>query len=96
MRVELEVARGCCLKMKGTHDAYRCFVGVVTVVSHQILRAYGLGDRPMENPNAYKVRRMLHKMYVSYRPEFWFWKIIIMARKFNIVLAGTAAIDVRW
>ena len=42
----------------------------------------------MENPNAFMVRRMLHKMYFHFQPQFWYWKIVIMVRKFLIVFAG--------
>lgn len=54
----------------------------------QILRAYGLGQRKLDNPNAYNLRRTLHKMYFHFKPEFWYWKIGIMIRKFFIVVAG--------
>jgi hypothetical protein len=54
----------------------------------QILRAYSLGDKKMENPNAWNVRRNLHKMYFHFQPQFWYWKLIIMIRKFLIVFAG--------
>jgi len=55
----------------------------------QILRAYGLGQRKLDNPNAYLLRRTMHKMYFHFKPEFWYWKIGIMVRKFLIVVAGT-------
>ena len=54
----------------------------------QILRAYGLGELRLDNPNAYMVRKCLHKMYFHFKPEFWYWKIGIMIRKFLIVFAG--------
>ena len=56
----------------------------------QILRAYGLGELRLDNPNAYMVRKCLAKMYFHFKPEFWYWKIGIMVRKFLIVFAGTA------
>ena len=55
----------------------------------QILRAYGLGELRLDNPNAYMVRKCLAKMYFHFKPEFWYWKIGIMVRKFLIVFAGT-------
>ncbi len=54
----------------------------------QILRAYGLGELRLDNPNAFMVRKCLHKMYFHFKPEFWYWKIGIMVRKFLIVFAG--------
>jgi hypothetical protein len=54
----------------------------------QVLRAYDLGARKLENPNAFVLRRCLHKMYFHFKPQFWYWKICIMIRKFLIVFAG--------
>ncbi len=67
-----------------------CFtVAVVLRCNPQILRAYGLGELRLDNPNAYMVRKCLAKMYFHFKPEFWYWKIGIMVRKFLIVFAGT-------
>jgi hypothetical protein len=67
-----------------------CTVAVVLRCNPQILRAYGLGELRLDNPNAYMVRKCLAKMYFHFKPEFWYWKIGIMVRKFLIVFAGTA------
>ena len=57
------------------------------VKTDQILRAMGIGDSPLTNPN-YPFRQMFHKLYYHFKPGKWYWLLIILFRKFCIALTG--------
>lgn len=59
-----------------------------TIMEDQILRANHLGDRKMENPNAFELRKRLHKLYYHFKPWYSFWKIIIIGRKFLVAFSS--------
>lgn len=52
------------------------------VVEDLLLAAQGLGNNRTENPRCYEFRKRYSRLYEHWRPEFWFWILIIMARKF--------------
>lgn len=54
----------------------------------QLLRAKGLGDDRLENPNAYEVRKRYHKLYYHFKPGKTYWITYIIARKFGIAVAA--------
>src|SRR5262249_48231228 len=54
----------------------------------QYLRVYGLGDRSETNPRAYDVRKRYQLMYMNFKPEFFFWLIVILLRKFGVAFAA--------
>jgi hypothetical protein len=50
----------------------------------QLLRAHGIGDDRLTNPHAYDIRKRYSKLYYHFKPDFHFWILIIIARKFLI------------
>ena len=52
----------------------------------QNLRAKGEGNNPYQNP-VFRIRLRYKKLYENFRPELYFWRLTLMARKF--LLAGT-------
>lgn len=49
----------------------------------QTLRARGEGDNPHSNP-AYYIRRRYRKLYEDFRPERYYWRFVLLARKFAL------------
>ena len=54
----------------------------------QLLRAMGTGDTRVSNPTAYNFRRRYHKLYYLFKPDCFFWILIIIARKFSIAFVA--------
>jgi len=54
------------------------------VMEDQLLRAKGVGDDRLTNPNALDMRRMYGRSYFQFRPEKCLWIEVIIARKFCI------------
>jgi hypothetical protein len=52
-----------------------------TIMADQLLRAKGLGDDRLDNPRYYTFRKTWSKMYYHFRPEKWYWELVILARK---------------
>jgi len=49
----------------------------------QLLRAQNKGDKRSENPY-YNFRKRYHKLYFNYKPDFVWWILVILLRKFLI------------
>ena len=60
----------------------------VRIMEDQLLRAKGMGKTRLDNPHAYDVRKRLHKIYYHFRPDYWFWILCIIARKFFIAFTA--------
>ena len=58
------------------------------IMEDQLLRAMRRGNTRLDNPNAYGTRKALHKLYYAFRPEYWFWVLIIIGRKFCIAFVA--------
>ena len=58
------------------------------VMEDQLLRAMEVGNTRLTNPNAYDLRKRYHKMYYHFRPDFWYWILVIIARKFLIAFTA--------
>lgn len=58
------------------------------VMEDQILRCYRLGDTRVSNPHAYSLRKRFHKLYYHYKPEFWYWRVGVLVRKFCIAFTS--------
>ena len=58
------------------------------IMEDQLLRAQGLGSSRLENPNGYSIRKRYHKLYYHFRPDFWFWLLVIILRKFGIAFTA--------
>lgn len=54
------------------------------IKADQTLRIQGLGGSRRSNPN-YDVRRRFQKLYNDFRPEMFFWRLILMGRKLALV-----------
>ena len=50
------------------------------VVADQRLRIVGEGGTALTNPNIH-VRHRYRKLYEDYKPEFAYWKVVLLLRK---------------
>ena len=50
------------------------------VYADQCLRQLGEGDTDLTNPNI-RIRRRFRKIYEDYKPEFVYWKLVLLVRK---------------
>ena len=57
------------------------------IIEDQTMRAYGRGEDPMTNKN-FGMRKMFGKMYYAYRPTKYWWALIVIWKKFLVVLFG--------
>ncbi len=69
------------------------FVSVLVMYRHEIradqkLRAMGMGDAAEENPQLF-VRKRYQKLYNDFQPEFFYWRLVLIARKFLLVQCST-------
>ena len=60
-----------------------------TAMEDQILRAKGVGNDKMTNPNALWMRRMFGRSYFQFKPDLFFWVLVIIARKACIAVTAT-------
>ena len=56
-----------------------------TIARDQYLRAHGRGDHHETNPD-YTFRQAMSKLYYVYRPQYWWWFMHIISRKFMLVV----------
>ena len=68
------------------------------ISADQALRVRGEGETSLTNPNI-SVRRRFRKLYEDYKPEYKYWKLVLIARKLalaiiGILLTGNAALQV--
>jgi hypothetical protein len=54
----------------------------------QLLRANGTGATRKTNPNCYDFRKRYHKLYYNFKPDFVWWILVIILRKFLVSLAA--------
>eukprot|EP01029_Cantina_marsupialis_P014776 TRINITY_DN323_c1_g1_i2.p1 TRINITY_DN323_c1_g1~~TRINITY_DN323_c1_g1_i2.p1 ORF type:complete len:639 (+),score=220.11 TRINITY_DN323_c1_g1_i2:231-1919(+) len=73
---------------------YPALVGFVlfkyrfTVKEDQLLRAMKTGDNRLTNANCYNFRKTFHKIYYHFKPDKFYWNLLIIARKFIIAFAA--------
>ena len=58
------------------------------IMFDQMLRAKGVGTDRFQNPYAYGVRKAYSRLYAQYKPDYFFWSIVVLLRKFLIAIAG--------
>jgi len=58
------------------------------VMEDQLLRAKETGDTRLSNPHAYDLRKRYHKVYYHFKPDYWFWILVILGRKFLIAVTS--------
>ncbi|EGZ21734.1 hypothetical protein PHYSODRAFT_490482 [Phytophthora sojae] len=56
------------------------------VMEDQLLRAMQRGTSRRTNPNCWVFRKKFSKLYYQFKPEYWYWMVLIILRKF--LLAG--------
>ncbi|KAG1692009.1 hypothetical protein DVH05_025987 [Phytophthora capsici] len=56
------------------------------VMEDQLLRAMQRGTSRRTNPNCWVFRKKFSKLYYQFKPDYWYWMILIILRKF--LLAG--------
>jgi hypothetical protein len=54
----------------------------------QVLRAKETGNTRATNPNCYDLRKKYRRLYYQFKPETYYWILVILARKFCIACAG--------
>ena len=67
--------------------------------SDQVLRERGEGETSLTNPNI-SVRRRFRKLYEDFKPQYKYWKLVLISRKLclaiiGILLSGNAALQVK-
>jgi hypothetical protein len=74
--------------------SYPCFVASVLLRNRllaqedQLLRAQETGKTRSSNPNCYDFRKRYHKLYYQFKPQHYYWILVIIGRKFMIAVAG--------
>ncbi len=53
----------------------------------QQLRVKGEGETSLTNPNIH-IRRRFRKLYEDYKPEYKYWKLVLIARKLALAITG--------
>jgi hypothetical protein len=54
------------------------------IMFDQLLRAKGQGQNRFQNPYAYSIRKSYSRLYYQFKPNFFFWSLVILLRKFLI------------
>ena len=73
---------------------YPAFVGYTLfnnrelVMEDQLLRAMDRGLSRATNPNAWDFRKKFSRLYSQFKPEYWYWILAIIARKFMIAIVS--------
>eukprot|EP01029_Cantina_marsupialis_P010034 TRINITY_DN22_c0_g2_i3.p1 TRINITY_DN22_c0_g2~~TRINITY_DN22_c0_g2_i3.p1 ORF type:complete len:4249 (+),score=1569.44 TRINITY_DN22_c0_g2_i3:541-12747(+) len=58
------------------------------IMEDQLLRAKNLGNSKLTNPRAYVCRNRFHKMYYHFKPQYYYWILLVIARKFMIAFTS--------
>ena len=73
---------------------YPAVVGVILrryrflIMEDQLLLAQNKGETRLTNPHAYHVRKRYHKLYYHFRPDYYYWILVVIARKFLIAFTA--------
>ena len=57
------------------------------IAADQQLRAKGEGETTLTNPHI-SVRRRYRKLYEDYKPEFKYWRLVLILRKLCLAIIG--------
>src|SRR5690606_25513883 len=60
------------------------FKGKTFAVRDQLLRAARKGTRDVKTAGTYGFRKRYHRLYFQFKPQFFFWILLILARKFML------------
>ena len=67
--------------------AYFLWTNRAAITADQQLRVKGEGETALTNPHI-SVRRRFRKLYEDYKPEYKYWKLVLIARKMLLALTG--------
>ena len=56
------------------------------IMEDQLLRAKGVGNDRLTNPRAYEMRKRYRNVYYQFRPDYIFWALVILGRKFLLAI----------
>jgi hypothetical protein len=54
----------------------------------QLLRAKGVGEDRLTNPNAFHLRQRFGRTYYQFRPDTFYWQLCVLLRKASIALCN--------
>lgn len=54
----------------------------------QLLRAQKLGSTRAENPACYDFRKRFNRLYYNFKPSYYYWILVILARKAGIAFTS--------
>ena len=64
--------------------AWNLFRNREKIMEDQLLRAKGAGNDRLTNPHAYELRKTFSRVYYQFKPDLFWWSLIILLRKFAI------------
>jgi hypothetical protein len=68
--------------------SYVLFTNKENVMLDQVLRAKGTGDDRLSNPLAFELRQAYGRQYFQFKPDYFFWILVIILRKFFISITA--------
>ena len=60
----------------------------IEIMYDQMLRAQSSGTTRFSNPVAYDIRKAYSRLYYQYKPDFYWWSLMILGRKFFIAITA--------
>jgi len=58
------------------------------IILDQLLRAKGVHSDRFNNPHAYTIRKAFSRLYYQFKPHFFYWSLMVLARKFCIAITS--------
>ncbi|NDH69626.1 MAG: hypothetical protein EBY22_17375, partial [Gammaproteobacteria bacterium] len=58
------------------------------IILDQLLRAKGVQSDRFNNPHAYDIRKAFGKIYYQFKPNFFYWALVVLLRKFLIAITS--------
>lgn len=58
------------------------------IMEDQLLRARGMGRDKLTGPNTYMLRGALGRTYFQFKPDYFFWLLPLLAKKFSIAFSS--------
>ena len=68
--------------------AYIVFRYRLRIMEDQVLVTKDTGDTRASNPHCYDFRKKYQKLYYQFRPDCYFWVLVVLGRKFGIAFTG--------
>ena len=60
------------------------FGNSVAIKADQHLRAQNSGNTRATNPSYFDLRKRYHRLYYQFKPQYYYWVLVILGRKFLI------------